>query len=79
MKNSKVAFFYIKEKYPSSSYNQGTTFSKEMINNLPVPKMSSKDQDGLIEKVDKILDLTKSKDYLQNAGKQARIWYHFKH
>lgn len=36
--NSSVAFFYLKERYPASSYNQGTTFTKEMINDLPHAK-----------------------------------------
>jgi methylase of polypeptide subunit release factors len=33
--NSKLAFFYISQKYPSSSYNGGITFTKAMINNFP--------------------------------------------
>ena len=34
--NSKLAMFYIKAKYASSSYCGGITFSKEMINSFPV-------------------------------------------
>lgn len=34
--NSKIAFFYIAEKYSSSSYNGGITFTKEMINGFPI-------------------------------------------
>jgi hypothetical protein len=53
--NSSLAFFYVKEKYPASSYNEGTTFTKEMINDLPLPKIESKDKDDLVALVDKIL------------------------
>ena len=40
--NSRFAIFYIKERYPASSYNQGTTFTKDMLNKLPIPKSMSK-------------------------------------
>lgn len=53
--NSALAFFYLKEKYPASSYNQGTTFTKDMINNLPVPKLMRDDCDRLVSKVDEII------------------------
>ncbi len=53
--NSSVAFFYIKEKYPASSYNQGTTFTKEMINNLPIPEIGSDDRAKLVSIVERIL------------------------
>lgn len=33
--NSSLIYFYIKEKYSASSYNQGITFSVDMINNIP--------------------------------------------
>src|SRR5690606_35884530 len=35
--NSKLAIFYIKERYSASSYNTGINFTKDMITNLPVP------------------------------------------
>ena len=34
--NSKLAMFYIKAKYASSSYCGGITFSKDMINSFPI-------------------------------------------
>jgi adenine-specific DNA-methyltransferase len=55
--NSAVAFFYVKEKYPASSYNQGTTFTKEMLNNLPIPSLSKTNRTELISKVDKIISI----------------------
>jgi len=54
--NSVVPFFYLKEKYPASSYNQGTTFTKEMINDLPFPTLDSKDRNRLLSIVEKILE-----------------------
>jgi hypothetical protein len=53
--NSKVAFFYLKEKYPASSYNQGTTFTKEMINDLPVPQLSDQGGSKVVSFVEQIL------------------------
>ncbi len=53
--NCSVAFFYLKEKYPASSYNQGTTFTKDMINDLPIPEIEADDRTKLISMVDRIL------------------------
>jgi hypothetical protein len=53
--NSPVAFFYLKEKYPASSYNQGTTFTKEMINDLPIPSIRRDDQQKIGSIVERIL------------------------
>jgi len=71
--NSNLAFFYIKEKYPSSSYNEGINFTKEMINNLPTPNLSNTLKQPFIDLVDKILEITKDDDYLQNKEKQAKV------
>lgn len=35
--NSRLPLYYIKLKYPASSYNQGINFTKDMINNFPIP------------------------------------------
>jgi len=53
--NSSVPFFYLKEKYPASSYNQGTTFTKEMFNDLPIPEIKANDRAKLVSSVDKIV------------------------
>jgi type I restriction-modification system DNA methylase subunit len=53
--NSTLAFFYLKEKYIASSYNQGTTFTKEMINNLPIPTVRPDDRAKLVSIVDRIV------------------------
>lgn len=71
--NNKFSIFYIKERYPASSYNQGTSFTKEMISNLPIPEISNTEIKVIIELVNKILSLTKSKDYLQNSSIQTQV------
>ncbi len=53
--NSKLVIFYIKEKHPASSYNQGINFTKHMINNMPIPKISKLAQKPFIDLVDKII------------------------
>ncbi|MFH1970329.1 MAG: Eco57I restriction-modification methylase domain-containing protein, partial [Verrucomicrobiota bacterium] len=58
--NSSTAFFYLKEKYPASSYNQGTTFTKEMINDLPLPEIMSNNRAKLVSIVDRILAAKRS-------------------
>ena len=55
--NSKLAIFYIKSKYASSSYCGGITFSKDMINNFPVSSLA-----GFKEKVISIVE----KFYIQD-------------
>lgn len=68
--NSKLPFFYIKNKYASSSYCGGITFSRDMFNNFPIPK--SKHNEILLI-VDKILAITQTDDYLSNKDKQNRV------
>lgn len=46
--NSSYASFYIRTKYSSSSYCGGITFTKEMINALPVPELSDSHKERLI-------------------------------
>ncbi len=58
--NSTLPFFYLKEKYLASSYNQGTTFTKEMINDLPVPEILPPDRSKLVSAVDRILTAKRS-------------------
>lgn len=53
--NHPIAMFYMKEKYPAASYNQGTSFTKDMINSFPLPKMSEADVDILVTMVDEIV------------------------
>jgi hypothetical protein len=56
--NTPFSLFYLKEKYPASSYNQGTTFTKAMINDLPIPEISSADRVKLVSAIDSIISMT---------------------
>jgi len=71
--NSRLVFFYIKERYPSSSYNLGINFTPLMLNKLPIPEISEKNKMSLIDLVDRILTITKESDYLANPVKQAKV------
>ncbi len=46
--NSSLAFFYIKERYRGSSYNQGINFTKGMINELPLPVDHTLEESNMI-------------------------------
>ncbi len=71
--NSKLIEFYIKEKYSGWGYNKGISFTKSMINNIPLPQISNKQRDFITILVNRILSLTQSKDYLDNLEKQAKV------
>lgn len=53
--NSKLPIFYIKRKYSSASYNGGITFSKEMINAFPVPRIPRAGRQRLAGIADEII------------------------
>ena len=53
--NSSLIFYYIKEKYSSSSYNQGTTFTKDMINGIPFPKIDGNIRKKIVSTVARVL------------------------
>lgn len=46
--NSSIAIFYLRTKYSSSSYCGGITFTKEMIDSLPIPNLSNEEKVTLI-------------------------------
>lgn len=52
--SSNLIHFYIKEKYSSYSYNQGISFTRDMLNNLPYPDISSSDEKTIIDFVEKL-------------------------
>lgn len=71
--NSRLAFFYLRERYPASSYNLGTNFTKEMINSLPLPLLNDEQKEPFISLVDNILTITTSADYFENKERQASV------
>jgi hypothetical protein len=60
--NSDFSFFYLKERYPAASYNQGTSFTKEMINSLPIPKSLNAGQKKNITDISKKIIKLMKKD-----------------
>ena len=55
--NSSYAIFYIKTKYSSSSYCGGITFTKDMIDSLPLPSFSERERECLIQLSKKATEL----------------------
>lgn len=53
--NSALVIKYIKEKYSSASYNGGISFTKDMINRFPFPKVSSNYKQRIVACVNKVL------------------------
>lgn len=73
--NSKIILFYFKEKYSGSSYNTGITFSKDMINDFPMPQDPY--QKPFITLVDQILSDKKLGKNTNNLEHQIDVMvYH---
>ncbi|MCL2410482.1 MAG: Eco57I restriction-modification methylase domain-containing protein [Treponema sp.] len=64
--NSKLALFYIKTKYSSSSYCGGITFTKDMLNSLPIPE--NKYQQKITNLVQQIIEI-KKKNHTSDTSK----------
>lgn len=54
--NSRLTFIYIKIKYSSSSYCGGISFTKDMINNFPLPNKLLQKQNNIVIIVNKIIE-----------------------
>lgn len=52
---SKIMKFYINETYSSCSYNGGITFTKEMIDNIPIPNMNESQINRILLLVERII------------------------
>lgn len=59
--NSKLMMFFIRQKYMSSSYCGGITFTKDMINNLPISSKLNDYRKQIIE-ITHCMSLTKETD-----------------
>ena len=74
--NSKLATFYIKNKYSSSSYCGGITFTKEMLNNFPLPDTII--QQSIVNHVEQILNKRKENpqaDIIEHENAINEIMY----
>jgi hypothetical protein len=66
--NSRLIKFYVNELL-----YDGTHFYPDHMKQLPIKIATVKQQKPFVEIVDKILAITKSDDYLENAEKQAKV------
>lgn len=69
--NHPLALFYIKQRYPAASYNQRTSFTKDMFNEFPIPKMSESEEDNVVALVDQEYPTEKKINY---RAKQTQIY-----
>ncbi len=61
--NSRLAFFFIKQKHTTNDYCGGINFTKDMFNSFPIPQITQSNQsiaDKIIALVEKILALKES-------------------
>ncbi len=74
--NHPLALFYFKQRYPSASYNQGTSFTKDMLNEFPIPKMTASEEGDIISLVDRVLSDRTNQQSLSQAEEtlRARIY-----
>jgi hypothetical protein len=74
--NSKLVFYYLKERYPAASYNQGTSFTKDMINQIPLPLFNDEIKEQLIECYDRIIaNIDRSNEFDSETLKIDSILY----
>lgn len=66
---SKCVYFYIKESYSASSYNGGITFTKDMIDNMPIPQLTEIEEQKIIEFVDDLINKTNYETNLASLNK----------
>jgi hypothetical protein len=71
--NSKLPILYIKSKYASSSYCGGITFTKDMINDFPIPSLKDQQQQPIINLVDKILAAKQVNPQADTSGLESQI------
>ena len=74
--NSKLPLFYIKTKYASSSYCGGITFTKDMINDFPIPSMDERQQQPIIDLVNKILAAKQATPKADSSDLESQIDEH---
>ncbi len=69
--NSKV--YYVWLYYRGKRKGETLELYQKPLSEIPIKKISTEGQRPFIEIVDKILEITKTEDYLQNHTKQARV------
>jgi adenine-specific DNA-methyltransferase len=74
--NSKVIFFYIKEKYRGSSYNQGINFSTDMINNIPLPNISLQLENKVNDIISSILENHSNENIVKSLEEDLNLLFY---
>ena len=62
--NSKLMLFYIKQRYSSSSYNGGITFTKAMIDNIPIKAIAKYE---IVTEISKQIFAIKKTNYMADC------------
>ena len=65
--NSRLAYFYISQKYSSATYNGGITFTKAMLNSFPVSQPDEQSMETIGRLVRQMIELLRSPDQLTKA------------
>lgn len=71
--NNKLILFFLKEKYPASSYNQGISFTKDMINNYPIPDVDDTQKNEIVNLVNQILEIKKENSEADTSELEEKI------
>ena len=70
--NSKVILFYFKLGAVIWGKN-GIKWFGRYFDNIPIPDVSTEDQSSIVERVNKILLITRSDDYFDDTVKQTHV------
>ena len=70
--NSKLMSYYVKTKYSSSSYCGGITFTKDMINRLPIPE-ANECTNIIMDEVQKIISLKQGNPSADTSALESEI------
>lgn len=73
--NSKICRWYFKEKYPSFNYIGATTFTPDMINELPLPQISDKNRNDIYSIIDLIIDIKSTDSTKDTKPLEEKIEY----
>ncbi len=70
--NSRLLNWYYVNKFTNQS-TLTVNISKTFLEIIPIKKISKSEQEPFIDIVNKILEITKDQDYLENSQKQAKV------
>lgn len=71
--NSTLISFYIKESFGVLGIDGGINFTAGLVENLPLPNFKKELSKKVIILVEKILEVVKDRDFIQNTVKQTKV------